>query len=74
MPSFVDRHIGPRENDIQHMLKTLGHSNLDAFIDEIIPDKIKTETPLATPITLSEEQALSTLKEYAQKNDPNGFM
>lgn len=69
MPAFVDRHIGPRENDVQHMLKTLGHSDLDTFIDEIIPANIKTETPLQTPVTLSEEQALATLKEYAQKND-----
>ena len=69
MPSFVDRHIGIRNADIQQMLNTLGHTDLDTFIDAIIPSSIRTQTSLNIPTARSEEDTLSLLKSYAQKNE-----
>jgi glycine dehydrogenase len=40
---FIPRHIGPNENDIQEMLKTLGFSSLNELADKVIPSQIRTQ-------------------------------
>ena len=40
--AFALRHIGPRENDIQQMLKTIGVESIDQLIYETLPDHIRT--------------------------------
>ncbi|KAH8712803.1 Glycine dehydrogenase (decarboxylating) 1 [Beauveria bassiana] len=37
---FVARHIGPRDSDIDAMLKTVGADSLDTFISQVIPKDI----------------------------------
>ena len=39
--AFALRHIGPRESDVQSMLKTIGADSLDQLITETIPDDIR---------------------------------
>jgi glycine dehydrogenase len=41
LDTFLPRHVGPRERDVQDMLATLGFSSLDAFIDETIPRNVR---------------------------------
>jgi glycine dehydrogenase len=69
MPTFADRHIGLRNSDIQQMLATLGHTDLDSFVEAIIPPSIRTEKKLNVPTALSEEEALATLRSYADQNE-----
>ena len=38
---FVHRHIGPSENDISEMLKSLGMNSLDELINRTVPDSIR---------------------------------
>jgi glycine dehydrogenase len=38
---FQKRHIGPRENDVQIMLKELGFSHLDELANHVIPKSIR---------------------------------
>jgi glycine dehydrogenase len=66
--TFQDRHIGPRDQDIQDMLHSINHDSLDDLIDEIVPESIRLKRPLQLPEGLSEEQALIALKTMAQKN------
>jgi len=65
---FSQRHIGPNETDIAHMLRLVGYESLDALSQAIVPDSIKSTTALNLPDALSEVQALDTLHQIAQKN------
>ncbi|HPD95730.1 MAG: aminomethyl-transferring glycine dehydrogenase [Bacteroidales bacterium] len=65
---LVFRHIGPREEDINEMLKVIGVSSLDELIDQTIPKNIRLKKPLNLPKALSENQFLVKLKGMAAKN------
>ena len=66
--TFQDRHIGPRDQDIQDMLNSINHDSLDDLIDEIVPESIRLKRPLQLPKGISESEALTALKAMAQKN------
>ncbi|CAM9573536.1 unnamed protein product, partial [Discosporangium mesarthrocarpum] len=40
---FVGRHVGPSDNDTEHMLKVVGVSNLDELVDKTVPHSIRLE-------------------------------
>ena len=65
---FVARHIGPRDSDVQTMLKTLGYSSLDELVDTAVPADIRQHEPLNLPGALSEAEALDALRALASKN------
>ena len=69
-PSFADRHIGPRPEDLERMLAEVGVSDLDALIRSTVPAAILTETELALPGPLDEEEVLVRLREIAAGNRP----
>ena len=66
--TFVDRHLGPREADVQAMLKTLGYSSLDGLIDAIVPRDIRLGRALDLPAAASEPEALAELAGMAREN------
>ena len=68
--TFASRHIGPTENEIQEMLKSLGYSNLEEFISKVVPQTIAMKSKLADslPKALSETEAIAALRERANKN------
>ena len=43
---FVDRHNGPRENDVKLMLSKIGAKSVDELIDQTIPSAIRLKKPL----------------------------
>ncbi len=43
MSDFIQRHIGPSDQEISEMLKTLGYSDLETFISDTLPDAIKSD-------------------------------
>ena len=61
--TFSSRHLGPRSADIEHMLSTLGLSNLDALIEEALPSQIRTQGALALPPGKSEQATLELLHQ-----------
>jgi glycine dehydrogenase len=65
---FWSRHIGPRENDIQEMLKTFGVENLDDFTRDIVPSSILIHKDLDLPQPLTEYESLEELDKKAHKN------
>jgi glycine dehydrogenase len=65
---FVSRHIGPRDNDIEAMLETVGAPSLDALIEETIPSDIRLKEPLDLPEALSENDYFAKIKGIAAKN------
>ncbi len=66
--TFVHRHLGPTEADIQEMLATLGLQSLDALIDQTVPDDIRLRRPLALPGQRSEQDVLNELRAIAAQN------
>ena len=40
---FVHRHIGPREEDVQTMLKVLGFGTLEEMANHVVPKNIRNE-------------------------------
>ncbi|MGH8078042.1 MAG: glycine dehydrogenase, partial [Lysobacter sp.] len=66
--AFLERHIGPNDGEIAHMLRTVGHDSLEALTDAIVPANIKSPTPLALPSPISEVEALAKIREIADKN------
>ncbi|MHC4816100.1 MAG: aminomethyl-transferring glycine dehydrogenase, partial [Planctomycetota bacterium] len=60
---------GPRDQDIQSMLKLLGSDSLDALVDSVMPDTIRSEGGLsAVPAACGEMQALDDLRDLASQN------
>ena len=68
MSQFKSRHIGPRQQDTQHMLDTLGYKNLDELTSAVVPKSIADNAPLSLDDSASEEQALAELKALAEQN------
>ncbi|MDR2801747.1 MAG: glycine dehydrogenase (aminomethyl-transferring), partial [Prevotellaceae bacterium] len=68
--SFINRHNGPREADVQDMLKTVDAGSLDELINQVIPAGIRLQTPLPLDAPVSESEYLQQLKTLAQENKP----
>ncbi len=66
--SFAARHIGPSPAEQSEMLRFLGVSTLAELIRQTLPESIRLNRPLNLPPPLSEEEALSALRERAQQN------
>lgn len=66
--AFLERHIGPNDSEIAHMLRVLGFDSLEAFTDAIVPASIRNQSPLALPEAVSEVEALQKIRAIAQKN------
>jgi glycine dehydrogenase len=66
--AFALRHIGPRENDLQHMLKTIGAETLDQLILETIPEDIRLKSPLNLEPAMTEYEFLNHIATLGNKN------
>ncbi len=66
--TFANRHIGPRDNEIPRMLKTIGLSTLDELIDNTIPGQIRLESRLRLPEAMSEFEYLNHIRKIGAKN------
>ncbi len=66
--AFIERHIGPNDAEIAHMLRTVGHDSLEAMTDAIVPAQIKSTAPLALPDAMTEVDALNKIRAIASKN------
>jgi glycine dehydrogenase len=65
---FVNRHNGPRENDVKAMLDIIGAGSVDELIDHTIPAAIRLKKPLNLPYGLTEYQYHKHLRGVAAKN------
>lgn len=66
--SFVNRHLGPRREDLPEMLKTIGVDSLDGLISRTIPEDIVLKKPLNIPEAINENEFLNSLLETARRN------
>ena len=66
--AFALRHIGPRKDDHQDMLKTIGVNSLDQLIVETIPDNIRLKESLQLEEAMSEQDYLNHINALSLKN------
>ena len=66
--SFVERHLGPSENEVQEMLKTIGVKNLDQLIDNTIPSHIRLKSDLNLAQPMSEYEFSAHIQNLSTKN------
>jgi glycine dehydrogenase len=66
--AFALRHIGPNENELQHMLKTIGAESLDQLILETIPEDIRLKNPLNLAAAMTEYEFSNHIAELGNKN------
>jgi glycine dehydrogenase len=65
---FQQRHIGTTKAQQQEMASSVGFENVAQLIETAIPDNIKATQSLCLPPALSEAQALTRLRNYADQN------
>jgi glycine dehydrogenase len=65
---FIMRHIGPRDDQVDSMLKEIGVASLDELIRSTLPPSIQTTEPLDLPDAKTEIETLSRLREIASLN------
>ncbi|KAI0095091.1 glycine cleavage system P-protein-domain-containing protein [Irpex rosettiformis] len=73
LDTFVDRHIGPEDNELVYMVKQLGYDSVDAFVDATVPQHIRVASSSVSNETipsLSESQLFSRARELAEANKP----
>ncbi|GAA4863215.1 aminomethyl-transferring glycine dehydrogenase [Luteimonas vadosa] len=66
--AFVERHIGPNDDEIAQMLRVVGFDSLEAMTDAIVPGKIRSSGPLDLPEAVTEEEALAKIRAIADRN------
>src|SRR5690625_2112416 len=71
---FIGRHIGPRDDDIADMLKTVGCSSLEELMRQTMPESILSKQALKLPKSENEERVLQIIRDMASKNTVNHAM
>ena len=66
--AFVDRHVGPRPDDVALMLERIGSPSLDALVAQAVPDSIRSTGPLDLPPARSEDEVRTALRAIADDN------
>ncbi|HEX5070630.1 MAG TPA: aminomethyl-transferring glycine dehydrogenase [Vicinamibacterales bacterium] len=65
---FEARHVGPRPQDLQRMLRVVGAASLDALMEEIVPRDIRRSGTLNLPEPDSEFAYHQRLRTIAARN------
>jgi len=66
--TFADRHIGPDDAGISAMLGVVGYPSLAALVEAAVPDSIRQDDVLVLPPARSEQETLTALQGFAQRN------
>jgi glycine dehydrogenase len=65
---FVNRHIGPDDDQIREMLDVCGSESMEQLLSETIPAQIRLQSELQIPGELSEAEYLHHIKTIAAQN------
>ena len=65
---FVERHIGPNEEEQKKMLAKINASSIDELLEETIPANIRLEAPLDLESGISEHEFLKHIQALGEKN------
>ena len=68
VPEFAARHLGPRDEDMEAMLRVVGQPDLPSLVDATLPQRLRDPEPLPVPAAPSEQAVLAELRELAAQN------
>lgn len=68
MDQFINRHVGPDQADVEHMLTALGFDDLESFTSAVVPNVIRWHDELELPQAMTESQATAQLRQHADQN------
>lgn len=66
--SFAHRHIGPKFEDVDSMLNTIGVSSLEQLISETVPSDIRLDGLMNIDEPMTEHEFMVHIQEQARKN------
>ena len=66
--NFSDRHIGPRNEELNEMLEVVEASSIRQLVEETIPHKIHLKKEMNLPSAFSESRFIEHMKGIARKN------
>ena len=66
--SFVERHVGPDDDQLGQMLPLIGYDSLDSLVDAVLPAKIRFRGKLNLPEPQSEFEVLRSFRAIAGNN------
>ena len=66
--AFVERHIGPNEEEIKKMLATIGVTSIKKLLEETIPETIRLKKSLALPEGISEHKFSQIINCLGREN------
>ena len=65
---FIQRHIGPDDHDVRHMLDVVGAADtLDGLVEATLPPSILDERPLDLAHALNETETLARLLDTPEE-------
>ena len=67
--AFVNRHIGPNEEEIQFMLNKIGSDSIDQLLEETIPPAIRLKSPLPIEKGISEYAFSKHIHQLGKENE-----
>jgi glycine dehydrogenase len=67
-PSFVERHVGPTEEELREMLRQIGYDSLESLIDATVPEAIRLDDKLDLPEPDTEFEVLREFREITLRN------
>ena len=67
--NFVDRHIGPRAEEVDLMLEKIGYASLHNLIEDIVPADIRLNRSLNLGKSQTEYEVLEALRKIASQNE-----
>ncbi|THH33425.1 hypothetical protein EUX98_g752 [Antrodiella citrinella] len=73
LDTFPDRHIGPDDKELSHMLQQLGYDSMQAFVADTVPPKIRVAAASVSNESippLSEAELNDRARELANSNKP----
>ena len=65
--AFVHRHLGNDKSAQDRLLAKVGASDLDSFVDSVVPQSVRLNKELDLPLAMSEHNALAKLRAMADK-------
>lgn len=68
MSSFIHRHIGPSQQDIQKMVQAIGVASVDELLAQTVPPSIRMQGDLQIGDAITEPESLAQLDAMAKEN------
>ncbi len=65
---FVNRHIGPRETDLEQMLAAIGVASIEELISKTVPASIRMKKELDLPAAMTEVEYAGHIRAIGAKN------